>query len=120
MEMPSDSPEEKRSMTDNVPLVDDDGGNEDGKYDCPVVKDPSEEQISEISKGQKENPRERRTLKIGNLETKNDDESTKIDDASDKLERNISFSFDWSQAFKSPDILGFSPSQISHHGLGKI
>jgi hypothetical protein len=56
------------------------------------------------------------------LNTKDDESIEIINDATDTTsEKIISFSIDWSEAFKSPNVIGFSPSKIgSRHGLGKI
>jgi hypothetical protein len=141
MEMPNNPPEEEVSVTNHVPR--DADNRDDGIDDVPVLETCADEEQMITPVKRKETPeveeREEEeqekeststsvnspsmTLPIEGKLNMMDDTSTEIinDDTDTTSEKIVSFSFDWSEAFKSPNVIGFSPSKIgSHHGLGKI
>ena len=141
MEVPYNPPEKEVSVTNHVPH--DADNRDDGKDDVPVLEECADEEQMITPVEQKETPEEEEqeqeheeesmstrvnspsmTLPIEEKLNTMDDISTEIinDDTADTTsEKIISFSFDWSEAFKSPNVIGFSPSKFgSHHGLGKI
>jgi hypothetical protein len=136
--MPNNPPEETVSVTNHVPH--DADNRDDGKDDVSVLEECVDEEQMITPVKQKETPEEEEreeeeeststsvnssnmTIPIEEKLNAMDDTSTEIinDDTDTTSEKIISFSFDWSEAFKSPNVIGFSPSKIgSRHGLGKI